>query len=78
LVFGAGLCALHGCVVGASQPQSQAELAKGPPAPLAGEPAGTRAGEEWVDGYWHYNGARYVWVPGRWQKRDPAYTWVPR
>jgi WXXGXW repeat (2 copies) len=28
----------------------------------------------WVDGFWHWNGVRYVWVDGRWERRNPPYS----
>jgi hypothetical protein len=101
-VICASLAALCGCAVGTRPPQTQAELAAGPPreppaataapaactgemttpacaaAPTLHGAAAADTDDEWVDGYWHYNGTRYVWMPGRWQKRRPAYTWAPR
>lgn len=49
-----------------------------PPPPLyeyAGVPP--LAGYVWIDGYWHWGGARYLWVPGRWEAPRPGYYWIP-
>ncbi|MFC1641660.1 YXWGXW repeat-containing protein [Myxococcota bacterium] len=34
----------------------------------------------WVEGYWHWNGVRYVWVSGRWEPASVSYTrnWTGR
>jgi YXWGXW repeat-containing protein len=75
------LGALPGCVVGVQAPPTQAEASAGPPAPPPETPAaapdvGTPpAARRWVDGYWHYDGVRYVWIAGRWQDAAPRYGW---
>jgi hypothetical protein len=67
------------CVIGRPTLPSRTESAQGPLAPpvtgapvvpttLAG-PGGTppdkgKPGAVWVDGYWHWDGVRYVWQRG--------------
>ena len=52
----------------------------GPPAPPPRAVVGVAPGPGfvWTDGYWNWNGARYVWTPGRWM-RPPRRraVWVP-
>jgi hypothetical protein len=31
-------------------------------------------GYEWVLGYWHWDGVRYVWVPGHWERTRPGWV----
>lgn len=31
----------------------------------------------WVEGYWNWNGGRYVWMGGRWDHPRRGYAWVP-
>jgi hypothetical protein len=31
----------------------------------------------WVDGYWSWNGSRFVWVPGAWSEPRPGYYYAP-
>jgi hypothetical protein len=71
-----------GCVVGVQAPPTQADARKVPPprAESAPEPrvADARAPRVWIDGYWHYDGVRYVWISGSWQDAAPSYAWRPR
>ncbi|HEY4156758.1 MAG TPA: hypothetical protein VGM29_01630 [Polyangiaceae bacterium] len=76
------LAQLAACVVGRQAHPSQAEAARGVEASsLAAPPrvvAGTRtpselvpperSDAEWIAGYYHWDGVRYVWQPGAWQK----------
>jgi YXWGXW repeat-containing protein len=74
------LSAAAGCVVGVQVPLTQAEASQGPPPARepSSDPDTARApvARVWVDGYWHYDGVRYVWIAGRWQDGAPAgYGW---
>ena len=50
------------------------QLGRSAPPPLRYEvrPVMPGPGYAWVDGYWSWNGRRYVWVPGVW--RRPPYA----
>jgi hypothetical protein len=53
-------------------------IGRTPPPPLRIErrPPPPGEGYAWVDGYWNWQGGRYVWRPGGWQR--PPYagaTW---
>jgi hypothetical protein len=60
LLFGV---TFFGCVSGEDhQPEAPAplpELRYAAPAPNM----------VWIEGTWHWDGARYVWLPGRWESR---------
>ena len=73
------LCAiaLAACVATATPPPSRGMVVSGPPPPPVQEvrsaPPGANA--VWVDGYWHWTGARYAWIPGHWENAPPGATW---
>ncbi len=48
-----------------------------PPPQEEVRPAVPYEGAVWVEGYWHWNGARYLWFPGRWERPRAGYLWVP-
>jgi hypothetical protein len=49
-----------------------------PPAPLAeARIAPAAPGMAWVEGYWHWNGVKYVWIPGHWESPPTGYYWIP-
>ena len=77
---------LPSCVIGRSTRASSAEAAQGPLAPaVSGAPVAPATLAEnsdapsgpakpnavWVQGYWHWDGVRYVWQRGHWQ--GPAH-----
>jgi len=31
----------------------------------------------WVEGHWHWNGAKYIWKKGYWLKPRKGFVWVP-
>ena len=76
LAFG---LAVSACVVGTPLPPSRVELARGPsnepgggsPAACAGarteRPPRPAKNAVFIDGYCHFDGARYAFVPGRWE-----------
>ena len=62
--------------------RQQKLTATAPAAPPAAQvevrPAQPVATAVWVDGYWHYQGGRWVWVAGRWAVPPRAgATWRP-
>ncbi len=48
-----------------------------PPAQVEVRPAAPYAGGVWIEGFWSWNGGRYVWVPGRWEAPRRGWVWVP-
>ena len=50
----------------------------GPPAPQQ-EVIGVAPypGAVWIEGYWGWNGVRYVWVRGHWDRARVGWVWVP-
>jgi len=55
------------------------EVDYGPPAPVALGIVGEAPGPDyaWVDGYYRWDGGRYVWGPGEWRRRPhPGAVWV--
>jgi hypothetical protein len=83
IVASAGL--IPGCVIGRASRPSATESAQGPlappvtgapvvPATLAensdAPPDKPKPGAVWVQGYWHWDGVKYVWQRGRWRKAD--------
>ncbi len=73
------------CVIGRGSRASQSESAQGPLAPaVSGAPvvpqtlaeasdapaAPGKPGAVWMQGYWHWDGVRYVWQRGH-------YAWPP-
>jgi hypothetical protein len=80
------LTVLSGCVIGRSTRPSVTESAQGPLAPpVTGSPIvpqtapeesdstppKSKPGATWVEGYWHWDGVRYVWQRGRFQEDAP-------
>ena len=78
--------ALPSCVIGRSSRPSSTEAAQGPLAPAvtgapvvpatlaenSDAPSGPpKPGAIWVQGYWHWDGLRYVWQRGHWQDGQP-------
>jgi len=76
------LSAVSGCVIGRSTRPSGNESAQGPlAAPVTGSPllpqtaaesgdappAKAKPGATWMQGYWHWDGVRYVWQRGHFQ-----------
>jgi hypothetical protein len=76
---------IPGCVIGRSSRPTATESAQGPlappvtgapvvPATLAensdAPPDKAKPGAVWVQGYWHWDGVKYVWQRGRWQQAD--------
>ncbi|HEX3597488.1 MAG TPA: hypothetical protein VHU80_20410 [Polyangiaceae bacterium] len=80
LAFG---LAASACVVGTDRPASRLDVARAPiddapavsstgaTAPCTGErpapPPRPAPAAVWMDGFCHFDGARYVFVPGRWE-----------
>lgn len=75
-----------GCVIGRSNRPAQSESAHGPSGvAVAGGPVLPQSapnsqheapsqqlpGSVWVEGYWHWDGVRYVWQRGHWQPPLP-------
>lgn len=65
------------CVATASPPPPRGMVVSGPPPPPMHEvrtapPSDTAV---WLDGYWHWTGARYSWIPGHWENAPPGSTW---
>jgi len=58
-------------------PPLQPEVAQAAPPPPIVEvrPAVPFPGAVWLDGYWHWNGFRFVWVAGRWSPPPAGFTW---
>jgi WXXGXW repeat (2 copies) len=71
------------CVIGRSARPTATESAQGPLAPpVSGAPVvpatlaensdappdKPKPGTVWVQGYWHWDGVKYVWQRGRWQQ----------
>lgn len=72
---------VQGCVIGRPSRPTALESAQGPIAPpVTGAPITPTAlaensdappekakpGAVWVQGYWHWDGVKYVWQRGRW------------
>jgi hypothetical protein len=77
--------ALGGCVVAPVPPPQYGYAASGyeiatvpPPAPRY-EVVGVAPypGAIWINGFWGWNGGRYVWNRGYWHAPRPGYQWVP-
>jgi hypothetical protein len=34
------------------------------------------AHSSWQQGYWHWNGEKYVWLDGKWATQGPDKVWV--
>ncbi|HEX4339358.1 MAG TPA: hypothetical protein VH062_25805 [Polyangiaceae bacterium] len=80
--------AASACVVGTDRPASRLDVARAPvDEPPAVSSTGTAArctGERpapplrpttdatWIDGFCHFDGARYAYVPGRWEPVEHA------
>jgi hypothetical protein len=51
-----------------------------PPRPKSAQspPSDSRHGpnDVWVEGYWDWDGARWIWVPGNWVEGKPGMTYV--
>jgi hypothetical protein len=74
---------LAGCVVNRATRPTQAESARGveasslaqPPRQVVSSPApvepshAERKDADWIAGYWHWDGVRYVWQEGGYRKR---------
>jgi len=65
------------CVATATSAPARGIVVNGPPpAPIeearSAPPSATAA---WVNGYWHWAGARYVWIPGHWENAPPGSQW---
>ena len=80
LLVAAGL--FPACVIGRSARPTSTESAQGPLAPpVTGSPVvpailaensdappgNAKPGALWIQGYWHYDGVKYVWQRGRWE-----------
>lgn len=46
-----------------------------PPAPRHEAVPAPRHGQEWVPGYWNWNGHRYMWMSGHWERARPGFTY---
>jgi len=57
-----------------SEPSAGQVMAQTPVTPRDEPGPSPGEGFEWVLGYWHWDGARYVWVPGRWERARPGYV----
>jgi hypothetical protein len=65
------------CVATATSAPARGVVVNGPPpAPIAEQrSAPPSANSAWVNGYWHWEGARYVWIPGHWENAPPGAQW---
>jgi len=76
------------------QQQPEYVIVREAPPPIVSErrPPPRSQGQVWIDGYWKWNGRRYVWEPGRWtapprgravwaapryEKHDQDYRYTP-
>ena len=39
-------------------------------------PAAPYSDAVWIEGYWQWNGVRYVWIGGHYERPRPGYVWV--
>ena len=70
--------ALSACVVGPPTGYSVGFVTTAPPAPIFESPGlAPGPGWFWINGYWSWNGGRYVWSHGYWQAPRRGYRWVP-
>ena len=58
----------HRDVVYVEERQPEYVIVREAPPPIVHErrPPPRSRGQVWIDGYWHWNGRRYVWEPGHW------------
>ena len=76
------------------QPQPEYVIVREAPPPVIVErrPPSPGQGRIWIDGYWNWNGQRYVWEPGHWavpphgravwvapryEKHEQGYRYMP-
>jgi len=60
----------------AAQANTQIDVIIAPPAPMVEPIPAPREGHVWANGYWQWNGSRYVWEPGHWMAHQPGHHWV--
>ncbi|AKF03244.1 YXWGXW repeat-containing protein [Sandaracinus amylolyticus] len=49
-----------------------------PPPQVEARPAAPAPGMVWIEGYWQWDGARFVWIAGRWDlPRGQGASWQP-
>ena len=68
-----------GCVATVEERSPRVAYVGGPPPQPLLEPQGAPSspGMVWVDGYWHWNGVKYLWIPGHWENPPPGRVWSP-
>ena len=47
-----------------------------PPTQVEAIPVAPYPGGVWIEGYWHWNGVRYVWYGGHYERPRPGWVWV--
>jgi hypothetical protein len=49
-----------------------------PPAPLPEVAIDSPwPGGIWLQGFWSWDGSRYVWMPGKWERPHDGWSWQP-